>query len=74
MKSFHQVSANGYCIGQNRIISIKNCKIKILVQINPEMIGFWNKENQFVYEKGEYELMIGSSSTDVKCKVNFMIE
>jgi hypothetical protein len=38
------------------------------------MIGFWNKENQFIYEKGEYELMIGSSSEDIKCKVNFMIE
>lgn len=39
---------------------------KVSFQITPEMLKFYNHDLQFIWEPGEFDLMIGCSSNDVK--------
>lgn len=34
--------------------------------ITEQMLSYWNEERQFVFEPGEFDIMLGSSSADVE--------
>lgn len=42
---------------------------KITFKIGVDMLKFWNEENEFVAEPGEFTVMIGSDSSNVKSAV-----
>lgn len=59
LKGFQKITLE---VGQSRDISF---------EINEEMLKFWNNENKFVSESGDFQVFIGTNSKDVK-KVNFV--
>ena len=34
--------------------------------ITEQMLSYWNEDRQFVFEPGEFDIMLGRSSTDVE--------
>ena len=47
--------------------------IKVTFQVNKDKLSFYNKQLQWVAEPGEFEVMIGASSEDIKLKKTFTI-
>jgi beta-glucosidase len=45
--------------GQTEIVSF---------DITEEMLSYWNEDRQFVFEPGEFDIMLGRSSADVESK------
>jgi beta-glucosidase len=46
----------------------------IIFDIDSEMLSFYNNDLQWVAEEGEFELMIGSSSADIRLKESFELK
>jgi beta-glucosidase len=46
----------------------------IIFDIDAEMLSFYNNDLQWVAEEGEFELMIGSSSADIRLKESFELK
>ena len=39
----------------------------VTFDITEEMLSYWNEEQKFSFEPGEFDIMLGSSSNDVSC-------
>lgn len=48
-------------------------KKKVTFTLNPEQLAFWNEQMKKVVEKGRVEVMIGSSSDDIRLRGDFRI-
>ncbi len=42
-------------------------------ELTPQELGLWNKENRFVVEPGQFTVMIGSSSEDIRLNGTFEV-
>ena len=41
-------------------------KEEVSFDITEEMLSYWNEERQFIFEPGDFDIMLGSSSADVQ--------
>ena len=72
------VSANGLSMprpalkleGFTRVEIKKGNKTHIQFLVSPQQLAFLNKDMQWVIEPGNYDFMVGASSTDIKFKAN----
>jgi len=61
-------------VGFKRIYLEDREQVKVNMKMPVNLLGFYNKKMKKVVEPGEFELMIGSSSEDVRLNSSFTVE
>jgi beta-glucosidase len=56
-----------------RIALKKGEKKNISFLLSREDMSFWNSRNEFVPEAGEYNILVGASSEDIRQKISFIV-
>ena len=46
---------------------------RVSFSLTPRDLGLWNKEGHFVVEPGEFKVMVGSSSEDIRLEDSFRV-
>ncbi len=46
---------------------------RVTFRLDRKDLGLWNRENRFVVEPGRFEVMIGSSSQDIRLDGSFEV-
>jgi beta-glucosidase len=41
-------------------------RVKVILTLNAQSLGFYDHEMQYIIEPGEFELLVGSSSEDIR--------
>jgi beta-glucosidase len=60
--------------GLQRIHQKKTSAQTVVFTLNREDLSYWNSENNYVINPGEYEVQIGASSADIRQTARFMVE
>jgi beta-glucosidase len=43
-------------------------------ELDREALSYWNHDNNYVVERGEYEIQTGASSADIRQKISFTVK
>lgn len=59
--------------GFERITLEPGASQKVTFTLTPQELGLWNQHNEFVVEPGNFEVMVGASSQDIRLKDKFEV-
>ncbi len=46
---------------------------RLTFEITPEELSLWNRDMKFVVETGEFEILVGASSADIKLNSKIIV-
>lgn len=60
--------------GFERITLLPGESQQVCFKLDRQDLGLWNRENRFVVEPGDFEVMVGASSKDIRLRGSFCVK